>query len=154
MVAADGFVFTGFPDINVSEEHLTAYFNICTQFNIYCQLCSHDCAANLSTLTTPQFIINVTKLSLMRFCCSLHGISHEHKLQITMSFTRINYALCQCTHTYTHTSDRTLTLFSGLTDSCWSVTFQSLSLKLFNLYSSSRSVNSHFIIPDLLVTDL
>lgn len=39
MVAADGFVFAGFPGINVPEEHLAAYFNICTQFDIYCQLC-------------------------------------------------------------------------------------------------------------------
>lgn len=52
MVAADGFVFAGFPGINVSEEHLAASFNICKQFDIYCQLCSHNRAANLSTLTT------------------------------------------------------------------------------------------------------
>ena len=57
MVAADGFVFTAFPGINVSEAHLPAYFNICTQSDIYCQLCSsHDCAAYLSTMTTPQLL--------------------------------------------------------------------------------------------------
>lgn len=56
MVAADGFVFTGFPGINVSEERLAAHFNICTQFDIYCQLCSHDPAANLSTLTSLRLL--------------------------------------------------------------------------------------------------
>lgn len=63
MLAADGFVFTDFPGINVSEEHSAAYLNTCTQCDIYYQLCSHDHAANLSTLDNPAIIINVTKVS-------------------------------------------------------------------------------------------
>lgn len=38
------------------SEHSAVYFNICPAFDNWCQLRSHDLAANLSTLTTVQLL--------------------------------------------------------------------------------------------------
>lgn len=88
-----------------------------------------------------------------------HGISRERRLQITMSFTGINYTVCSMyvigTHTHSHlkcSNDRSLTLLSALTDSCCE-TFQSLLLSC-SVYNLFFVMFGPLIIPYTLVIDL
>ena len=111
---------------------------------------SHSATANLSTpttLTTLSIIMRQSWVLLIFFpCVCVETTNYMCKDQLHCVFTHTAHPLWTNMLSKVH---RPLTFFSGVFSFCWY-----LCLNLFKPHSLSRTVNSHFLVPYLLVTHL